>query len=309
MTGGRALSLCAVCQRPARLRHGIWLPVLLLLAVASMPGATFYLTVAGLGGEPEYEQRFAAWAKDIDKYVKSGPAKVETLYGANATRERVRSALESIAREAGPQDAVVLMLIGHGTYDNVEYKFNLPGPDLPGSELAALLDRIRARQLIVNMTSASGACLDALQKPNRVIITATKSGTEKNATLFARYWVEALRDPAADTDKNESVSAAEAFRYAERKIVGFYESQKRLATEHPRMEGDTAASFIVVRFGQASAALNDPAKRRLLERCDELEQKIDELKLQKAAMSADEYRKQLTALLLELANARAELEK
>jgi hypothetical protein len=281
----------------------------ILLAAIPMRGATFYLTVAGLGGEPEYEQRFAAWAKDIDKYVRSGAAKVETLYGPDATRERVRSALEAIARDAGPQDAVVLTLIGHGTYDNVEYKFNLPGPDLPGSELSALLDRIRARQLIVNMTSASGACLGLLTGPSRVVITATKSGTEKNATLFARYWVEALRDPAADTDKNESVSAAEAFRYAERKTAGFYESQKRLATEHPRMEGDTAASFVVVRFGQASAALKDPARRRLLERCDELEQKIDELKLQKAALPAGEYRKQLTTLLVELAKTRAELEK
>ncbi len=265
--------------------------------------------MAGLGGEPEYEQRFAAWAQEIDKYVKSGAAKVETLYGPNATRVRVRSALESIARDAGPQDAVVLMLIGHGTYDNVEYKFNLPGSDLPGAELASLLDRIRARQLIVNMTSASGACIDALRKPNRVVITATKAGTEKNATLFARYWVEALRDPTADTDKNETVSAAEAFRYAEQKTAKFYESQKRLATEHPRMEGDAAASFIVARFGQASAALKDPAKRQLLERREQLEQKIDELKLQKAAMPADEYRKQLTALLVELAKTQEELDK
>ena len=53
-----------------------------------------------------------------------------------------------------------------------------------------------------------------------MVITATKTGTEKNATVFARYWVEALRDPAADTDKNETISALEAFRYAERKITG-----------------------------------------------------------------------------------------
>ncbi len=282
---------------------------LILLAALSAPAATFYLTVAGLGGEPEYEQRFTSWAQEIDKYVKSGDAKVETLYGPNATRVRVRAALESVGREAGPQDAFVLMLIGHGTYDQVDYKFNLPGPDLPGSELSTLLDRIRARQLIVNMTSSSGACLDTLRKPNRIVITATKTGTEKNATLFARFWVEALRDPSADTDKNETVSAAEAFRYAEQKTAKFYETQKRLATEHPRMEGDAASSFVLARFGQASAALKDPAKRQLLERREELEQKIDELKLQKAAMPADEYRKQLTSLLIELAKTQAELDK
>ena len=45
------------------------------------------------------------------------------------------------------------ILIGHGSYDTVEYKFNLPGPDISGGELAALCDRVAAkRQLIVNTT-------------------------------------------------------------------------------------------------------------------------------------------------------------
>ncbi len=133
------------------------------------------------------------------------------------------------------------MMIGHGTFDGVEYKFNLPGPDISGTELAALLNRIPAsRQLVVDMTSASGGATPALKKENRTVITATKSGSEKNATLFARYWVEALRDPAADTDKNEVVSALEAFQYAQTKTAQFFTEQKRLATEHPQLE-DRAA--------------------------------------------------------------------
>ena len=60
------------------------------------------------------------------------------------------------------------------------------------------------------MTSSSGGCIEVLRKPNRVLITATKTGSEKNATVFARYWAEALRDPAADSDKNETVSAQNA---------------------------------------------------------------------------------------------------
>src|SRR5229473_8421068 len=129
------------------------------------------------------------------------------------------------------------MLIGHGSYDGVEYKINLPGPDLSAAELGTLLNRVPAtRQLVVNMTSASGGSIETLRKGNRVLITATKSGSEKNATVFARYWVEALRDAAADADKNETVSALEAFIYAEEKTTQFYETQKRLATEHPTLE-------------------------------------------------------------------------
>jgi len=305
------------------------LVALLLAAALSAPAATYYVTVAGLGGEPDYEQRFTAWAQEIDKILKGGgtDAKVETLYGAAATRAGLRSLLERIAKEAGPQDLLVLMLIGHGAFDGLDYKFNLPGPDISAVELAGLLDRIPAgRQLVVNMTSASGASIVALEKSNRVVIAATKSGTERNATVFARYWVEALRDPAADTDKNEVITALEGFRYADRKTAGFYESQKRLATEHPLLEdtgkgdgvrapspengqGLVATTFPVVRFGAAQRVAQDPIKRKLLARREELEQQIDRLKYQKAALPAEEYRKQLAALLLDLARTQAELDK
>src|SRR5947208_10737789 len=100
-----------------------------------------------------------------------------------------------------------------------------------------MCDRIPARrQLIVNTTSASGGAIPALERPGRAVIAATKSGSERNATVFARYWVEALRDPTADTDKNETISALEAYRYAEQKTAQFYETQKRLATEHAMLE-------------------------------------------------------------------------
>src|SRR5262249_54758018 len=151
-------------------------------------------------------------------------AKVTTLAGQNATKAQFETALRQIAKESTKDDAVVVMLIGHGSYDGTDYKINLPGPDISGVELAALLDRIPGRQLVVNMTSASGGSFAALQKPNRAVIAATKSPTEKNATIFARYWVEALRDPSADTDKNEVVSALEAFKYAEQKTTKFFES-------------------------------------------------------------------------------------
>ena len=37
----------------------------------SAHAAPYYVTVAGLGGEPDYEQRFTGLAKDLDKLFKS----------------------------------------------------------------------------------------------------------------------------------------------------------------------------------------------------------------------------------------------
>jgi hypothetical protein len=299
------------------------------LFALSAQAASYYVTVAGLGGEAEYEQRFTALAKDLDKLLKasSSDAHVYTLTGGDATKAHLTDTLNQIAREAKPDDEFVVILIGHGSYDSVEYKFNLPGPDISGEELAALCDRVPAkRQLIVNTTSASGGSIGALQKSGRIVIAATKTGTEKNATVFARYWVEALRDPSADVDKNEVISALEAFQYADRKTASFYESQKRLATEHAVIEdtgkkeavrapsaengeGLLASNFVLLRLGAAQKAANDPAKRALLEKKEELERKIDTLKYQKAAMSADDYKKQLSDALLELARIQQELDK
>ncbi len=281
----------------------------LMLFAATLHAATFYVTVAGLGGEPDYEQRFNMLADDIDKIVTpSGPT--ATLKGAAATKANVKIALEKVARESKSQDALVLMLIGHGTFDGIDYKMNLPGPDLSAAELAAMLNRIPAgRQLVVNMTSASGASLNALKKDNRIVVTATKTGNEKNATVFARYWVEALRDPAADTDKNETVSAMEAFRYAQQKTAKFFEEQKRLATEHSVVAGDHAAVFPVLRMGSAAASAADPAKKGLIAKREDLEGKIDQLKYQKALLPEDQYKKQLAALLIDLAKTQQELDK
>lgn len=302
--------------------------LLFLLAAAAMRAETFYFTIAGLGGEPEYDARFSGWAKDLDKLLHQVEpnAKIKTLYGADATRANIEAYLRDVAKNAKPDDSLILMLIGHGTADEFDYKFNLPGPDLSASDLGQMLDKIAAHELIVNMTSASGGSIAVLEKPKRVVITATKAGTEKNATVFPRYWIEGLRDPAVDSDKNEIVTALEAFRYAEEKTAKFYETQKRLSTEHAMLEdagkgggvkapsvengeGLTAGRFAVLHLGATAAQSRDPAKLALLKQKEELEAAIDDLKYRKASMSVQDYRGQLQDLLLQLAKTQEALDK
>jgi hypothetical protein len=310
------------------LKSAASLALLLFVALPARP-ATYFVTVAGLGGEPDYEQRFTAAATDLDHILKSSgsEAHVYTLTGVNSTRQRIQDTLGQITRDAKPEDDFVMILIGHGSFDGVEYKFNLPGPDVSASELATWCDRIPAkRQLIVNTTSASGGSIAALDRPGRAVIAATKTGTEKNATVFARYWVEALRDPTSDVNKNDAISAIEAFDYASAKIAAYYDSGKRLATEHAVFEdtgkhesvraastetgeGLFLSNFTLVRIGSAQKAFADPAKRDLLAKKEELEQKIDALKYQKAAMAPNDYQQQLTQALVELAHVQQEIDK
>ncbi|MBI4876376.1 MAG: hypothetical protein HY822_17205, partial [Acidobacteria bacterium] len=137
----------------------------LLLFASALDAATYAVTVAGLGGEPDYAMRFAAWARDLGKLV-SG----EVLAGPDATRERLRAVLKKVGEGATPEDDFVLTLIGHGTWDGVDYRFNLAGPDITAAELAGLLNSIRAgRQLVVVTTSSSGGALETLKAPGRIV--------------------------------------------------------------------------------------------------------------------------------------------
>ena len=89
-----------------------------MLFVPSIHAATYYLTVAGLGGEPDYEQRFTAQARDLDKAFRSagGTAHVYTLTGAQATAVQLRSTVNAIAQQSTANDDFVLILIGHGSF-------------------------------------------------------------------------------------------------------------------------------------------------------------------------------------------------
>jgi len=289
----------------------------------------YALVVAGLGGEPAYEQQFRELGERVVQALrKSGlPAeRVVWLPPDRARREELARAFEAAAARAGPDDLLLVFLIGHGSSDGTEYKMNLPGPDATASDFRQWLDRVPAkRQVVVNATSASGAAVGPWSRAGRVVIAATKSGEERNATVFMRFFAEALADPAADQDKNGLVSALEGFRYAAQRVAKFYESAGRLATEHPQLddngdgtgvrepspqngEGLLAATVALVRWSTQSARADTPAARELRARKEALENEIAALKYRKASLAEKEYTVQLEKLLVELARTQQRLE-
>ena len=267
--------------------------------------ASFTFIVAGLGGEPEYEKRFreqaAAIAEAAEKAA-GAPGHVVVLTGDQARRDSVRRELTTFAEKVKPNDSATIVLIGHGTYDGEDYRFNVPGADLTGSELKQLFDRLTAKQqLIVNATSSSGATIELWQRPDRVVITATKTGGERTATRFAQFWVQAVTSDAADVNKDETVTAAEAFDYANRQVAASYKSEVALATEHARIAGEQTAAFAVTRIGGSALSGTNPEVAALLAQRGQIEHDLDGIKERKAAVSQDEYYDALEGALVKLA--------
>jgi len=263
----------------------------------------YYLIVGGLGGESGYANRFLAQSESLADAARRSlgdASRVTLLNGEAATREALTEVFGSLSRTVTPADTLAVFLIGHGSFDGIAYKYNLPGRDLDGEELRALLGAVPAsRQLVVNATSASGAVLESWAQQGRTLITATRSGGERNATRFAEHWTAALSSEIADTDRNGIITAREAFDYAERMVAESYENEGALATEHPQLVGEPADSFVAARL-EARVALTEELERLFAE-LDGLEGQVQALRARRNEMDSDVYLNELQALLLELA--------
>jgi hypothetical protein len=209
----------------------------------------YYLIVGGLGGQPSYEERFVAQTDALAAAARrtlGEDSRVAVLSGDAASDEALTAELARLAEETTAADSVAIFLLGHGSFDGEFYKYNLPGPDIDGDTFAELLEAIPAgKQLVVNATSASGAVLETWAGDGRVLITATRSGGERNAPRFGEHWAAALSSDEADENKNGAITAREAFAFAERKVADSYESAGTLATEHPQLVGETDGVFNV----------------------------------------------------------------
>ena len=324
------------------------LVLLVVLALMSPAVAqakeTYLIIIAGIGGDDAHRERFHQWsmamrdaaiarhglAPERVYYLGESPEMAPEAIHAKSTKENVASLLSKLSTSVAPGDQLYLLLIGHGSYDNEDARFNLPGRDLSAAEFDALLLPFSQQQIVfVNTASASGAFLAALAKPNRIVVTATKSGFERNEAQFGQYFVEAYSGDAGDTDKNRRVSVLEAFEYARLRVAGYYEEENLLRTEHAQFDDDgdgtavaepskqegprAGASFLMgasaVADGLSPGDLaSDPELARLVVSRQELEGRVEALRLQKDTMPEETYLQELERLLLELASVSQRIE-
>jgi hypothetical protein len=276
--------------------------------------ASFLLILVGLGGEPKFTDAFHELAGSMAAASQQRlgiPAGNIVYIGektpVRSTRENVQKAFDDLGRRSQAGDLVFILLIGHGSFQSGEARFNLPGPDMTAADFAPLLARLLSRKVVfVNTASASGDFVAALAGKDRTIVTATKSAFERNETEFAQYFVEAYAKDGADADKDQRVSVSEAFEYARREVQRAYEKNQRLLTEHAVLDdqagGTLARTLFLGSAGPAAVRVSDdPELAELRRQRRDLESKIDALKAQKEAMAAARYDQQLEGLLVELA--------
>ena len=305
------------------------LPLLLLLAMNDPASVerTSVVVVVGAPGTSAYAGEFATWAERWQTAAKQADAQF-TLIGGDASAEQEDHTLlqQRIALEAqqGAGD-LWIVLIGHGTFDGRSAKFNLRGPDVTADEMATWLDDVQRPAAIINCASCSGPFINALSAPGRIVVTATRSGSEMNYCRFGDFLSRAMTDSAADIDKDGQTSLLEAFLAASRNTEADYKQQGRLATEHALLDdngdglGASADWFQGVRAVQKAQSAQAVDGRRAhqfhlirseRERNipDDLRRGRDALELQlhalrdiQSTLDAAEYDARLEELLLKLA--------
>lgn len=296
--------------------------VLLATPVATYAQSTHLLIIVGLGGDEEHGALFDKWGAKLASIAtdKLGVPKdhVTSLSGPQATRVAVVKAFGALATAAEPDDTVLIVLFGFGTFDGTVAKFNLPGPDMTPQDFVPLLAHLRSKHIVfVNTSSSSGPFVEPLAAPGRVIIAATQNGGQHYATLFGGPFVDAFADPSADTDHDGKVSVLEAFQYAKAQVATQYQREGLMQTENPILDdnGDKQGSLDPgpqAKEGPRAALLNlgslnqetlpaDPKLRALYTERQDLERRIDSLKLLKDSMDPAKYEQELEDLATQLA--------
>ena len=248
----------------------------------------------------------------------------ERIDGA-CDRGGIEQGLASLAARVSTGDQITLYLIGHGSGAEEESKFNIVGPDITGAEFAVLLDQFKDQSIaIVNTTSASYGFSTSLSGEGRVVISSTRSPSERYDPIFSRYFIEALDNRNGDRDKNNRVSMLEAFEYAKSNVEAWYEEQGRLASEHAGLDDNGDALFSLdpvvdsadgrlAEIAYIDAAVDEvlglsPQAKELKFQMQNLERDIFVLRGRKQDFLESDYWLEMESLLVELAIATGQFE-
>ncbi len=294
------------------------------------------VVVIGASGDGSYSRVFDEELRQWRSIAKTCEAKLHIVGEAKDTDEestddgpsdkaRLHDVLATEMSAALADSPLWLIFIGHGTFDGRAAAFNLRGPDVTASELATWLKECRRPLMVIDTTAASGPFLTSLSAPRRVIVTATKSGQERNYARFGRFFARRVIDPTADLDKDDQTSLFEAFLAAGRDTAEFYKNEGRIMTEHPLLDDNGDGRGVRVDFftgdklakaltGRQSADGDIARSVHLLPHADErrltaaqtaerdrLEDEIAALRRRKSELAEDDYYNELEKLLVKLA--------
>lgn len=316
---------------PHPLRRLAVAALLVCSSICPLFAAGQVIVVVGAPAETKYGAAFKEWTqrwKNACLFAQV-PSQVMGLDDspAQSDRDRLKITLAGLAGESN--EPLWLILIGHGTFDRRTARFNLRGPDVSADELAEWLTPVKRPIAIACCFAASGPFLPALSGPDRVVLVATRSGSEQNFSHFGDFLSKSIADPSADLDKDRQTSLWEAYLAAGRLTADWYKSQGLLATEHSllddngdqqgtrhdlfrglrpleaaaggkSLDGSRAHQWHLITTAEESSLTPEEKQRR-----DALELEVLTLRDQKASVAEEEYFVKLETLLVELARINA----
>lgn len=293
------------------------------------------LIIGGLGGAPEQTSRIASHLENtynalvgplgfegehVTVLAERALAGSEYVHG-ESTAENIRGHFVELSEELTLEDELYILLFGHGSYDGEQSALNIPRRDLSGDNYAVLANNLQVnRSIWICTMSASGPFIQALSAPERIVITATRTGTQRNQTIFPEYLIEALVEPAADLDRDGNLSLREVFQYTAEQTARHYEHEGHLATEHSLLDdnGDGEGTRVemldestdgfaagVTWLKRSQMLVGDPI---LVSERTTLEGQIALLKARKRELEVDAYYAELETLFIALARLNERIE-
>lgn len=246
-----------------RMRHCL----VILVALVALPAsaALRVCILRGAGGEARYDNRFQQWTDRLTRVLVEtcgvSPEQIRAVPAdASApplTRDSAAAAMAELSGSVQPEDVLLVFMIGHGSMQ-LAPKFLVTGPDIAADDLRAWMDAIPvARQVLINAASSSAAWIDVLSRPDRILVTSTRSGDQPNATEFMEQLLLVLEEGRGDRNRNGMLTLAELCDAASVATSEWYGREDFIVTENALIDDNGDAQGSRLPFDQSDADQKD----------------------------------------------------